>query len=95
MRTYRACSASVRIEEQFVFGAFRTPFDWLPTGAPKEEFGRMIFQKKYSLGDRILKLLMNCTEFRRSFNLLVEVRRGAGTCDAPCILDPHCGSASF
>jgi len=28
-------------------------------------------------------------------HLLVEVRRGAGTRDAPCILDHHCSSASL
>jgi len=50
----------------------------------KEEFGRMIFQKKSSLGDR--------TKVARQ--LLVEVMRGAGTCGAPCILDHHCSSAS-
>jgi hypothetical protein len=32
--------------------ALRTPVERLPSGAPKEEFGRMIFQKKSSLGDR-------------------------------------------
>jgi len=46
--------------------ALRTPDDRLPSGAPKEEFGRMIFQKKSSLGDR--------TKVPRK--LLVEVRRG-------------------
>jgi len=50
-----------------------------------EEFGRMIFQKKSSLGNR--------TKVLRQ--LLVEVRRGTGTCDAPCILDHHCSSASL
>ena len=53
-----------------------TPED--PSGAPKEEFGRMIFQKKSSLGDR--------TKVPRQ--MLVEVRRGTGIrwCEAPCIL---------
>jgi len=65
--------------------ALRTPEESLPSGAPKEEFGRMIFQKKSSLGDR--------TKVPRQ--LLMEVRRGTGTCDAPCILDQHCSSASL
>jgi len=42
----------------------QTPEERLPAGAPKEEFGWMIFQKKSSLGDR--------TEVPRQ--LLVEVR---------------------
>jgi len=29
----------------------RTPEERLPSGAPKEEFGRMIFEKESSLGD--------------------------------------------
>ena len=49
----------------------------LPSGDPQEEFGRMIFQKKSSLGDRI----------KVQRQTLVEVRRGTGTCDAPCILE--------
>ena len=49
-------------------------------GAPKEELGRMIFEKKSSLGDRA----------KVQSPTLVEVRRGAGTCDVPCILDYHC-----
>ena len=32
--------------------ALRTPEERLHSGAPKKEFGRMIFQKKSSLGDR-------------------------------------------
>jgi len=32
--------------------ALRTPEERLPSGAPKEEFGWMIFGKKKSLGDR-------------------------------------------
>jgi hypothetical protein len=32
--------------------ALRTPEERLPSGAPKEEFGWMIFEKKSSLGDR-------------------------------------------
>ena len=65
--------------------ALRTPDQRLPSGALKEEFGRMIFQKKSSLGHR--------TKVPRQ--LLVEVRRGIGTCDAPCTLDHHCSSASL
>jgi len=30
--------------------ALRTPVERLPSGAPKEEFGRMIFQKSLPLG---------------------------------------------
>jgi len=59
--------------------ALRTPEKRLPSGAPKEEFGRMIFQKKSSMGDH--------TKVPRQ--LLVEVRLGDGTRDAPCILDHH------
>jgi len=65
--------------------ALRTPEERLPSGALKEEFGWMIFQKKSSLGDRT----------KVSRQLLVEVRRGAGTCDAPCTLNHHCSSASL
>jgi len=57
-------------------GALRTPEERLPSGTPKEEFGRKIFQKKTSLGD--------CTTFRSTTS--VGARGGAGTCDAPCIL---------
>jgi len=63
----------------------RTPEERLPSGAPKEEFGRMILQKKSSLRDR--------TNVPRQ--LLVVLRRGTGTCDAPCILDHHCSSDSL
>jgi len=41
-----------------------------------EEFGRMIFQKKSSLGNR--------TKFRSTRS--AGARGGAGTCDTPCIL---------
>jgi len=44
--------------------ALRTPEERLPSGGPKEEFGRMIFQKKSSLGDRT----------KVPWQLLVEVR---------------------
>jgi len=54
----------------------RTPEERLPSGAPKEEFGRMIFPKKSSLGDR--------TRFRSTTS--AGAHGGAGTCDAPCIL---------
>ena len=63
----------------------RTPEERSPSGAPKEEFGRMIFQKKSSLGDRTKVL----------WQLLVEVRRGTATSDAPCILDHPCRSVSL
>jgi len=56
--------------------ALRTPEERLPSGAPKEEFGRMIFQNKSFLGDR--------TKFRSTTS--AGARGGAGTCDAPCIL---------
>jgi len=56
--------------------ALRTPEERLPSGAPKEKFGRMIFQKQSSLGDR--------TKFLPSTS--AGARGGAGTCDAPCIL---------
>ena len=56
--------------------ALRTCEERLLSGAPKEEFGRMIFQKKSSLGDR--------TKFRSTTS--AGARGGAGTCDAPCIL---------
>jgi len=59
----------------------------LPSGAPKEEFGRMIFEKNLPWGT-VLKF----SHSRRQ--VLVEVRRGAATCDAPCIFDYHCSSAS-
>ena len=32
--------------------ALRAPKERLPSGVPKEEFGRMIFEKKSSVGDR-------------------------------------------
>jgi len=51
------------------------PEERLPSGAPKEEFGRIILEKKSSTGDH--------TKVKST--TLVEVRRGAGTCDAPCI----------
>ena len=58
--------------------ALRTPEERLPSGAPKEEFGRMIFQKQSesSLGDRIK--VPSATS--------AGARGGARTCDAPCIL---------
>ena len=37
----------------FVLCALRTPEERLPSGGPTEEFGRMIFEKKSSLGGRI------------------------------------------
>jgi len=68
--------------------ALRTPEESLPSGAPKEEFGWMIFETKSSLGT-VLKFSQHCRQ------LLVEVRRGAGTCEAPCILEYYCSSASL
>jgi len=64
--------------------ALRTPEERLPSGAPKEEFGWMIFETKSSLGT-VLKF----SQHRRQ--LLVEVRRGAGKCQAQCITaaQPH------
>jgi len=56
--------------------ALRTPEERLPTGGPKEEFGRMVFQKKSSLGDRA-KFLSTTS---------AGTHGGTGTCDAPCIL---------
>jgi len=55
-----------------------TPEERFPSGAPKEEFGWMIFEKKSSLGN-----VLNLSH--RPRQLLVEVRRGAGTCDVPHI----------
>ena len=55
----------------------RTPAEErLPSGAPKEEFGRMVFQKKSSLGDR--------TKFGSKTS--AGAHGGTRTCDAPCIL---------
>jgi len=56
--------------------ALRTPEERLPSGAPKNEFGRMIFQKKSSLGDR--------TKFQSTTS--AGARGGDGTCDAQCRL---------
>jgi len=56
--------------------ALRTPEERLPSGAPKEEFGRMIFQKKSFLGDR--------TKFASTTT--AGARGGPGTCDALCLL---------
>jgi len=69
--------------------ALRTPEERLPSGGPKEEFGRMIFIQKNLLWGTVLKFS------QRRGQLLVKVRRGAGTCDAPCTLDYHCSSASL
>jgi len=60
----------------FVYIALRTPEKRLPSGAPKKEFGRMIFKKKSSLGDRTKVQLPTSA----------GALGGAGTCDAPCIL---------
>ena len=56
----------------------RTPEERLPSGAPKEEFGHMIFEQNLSWGT-VLKIS------QRRRQVLVEVRRGVGTCEAPCI----------
>ena len=56
--------------------ALCSPKERLPSGVPKEEFGRMIFGTKSSLGDRT-KYIQRCRQ------VLVEVRRGAGTCENP------------
>ena len=62
--------------DTFPHCALHTPGEMLPSGAPEEEFGRMVFQKKSSLGDR--------TKFRSTTS--AGAHGGAGTCDAPCIL---------
>jgi len=36
----------------YMYIVLRTPEERLPSGAPNKEFGRMIFQKTSSLGDR-------------------------------------------
>ena len=61
----------------------------LTSVAPKEEFGRMI--KKNLPWGTVLKL----SNRRRQLLVYSEVRRGAGTCEAPCILNYHCSSASL
>jgi len=66
----------------------RTTHEILSPGAPEEDFGRTIFKKNLPWGT-VLKFS------QRRRQLLVEVRRGAGTCAAPCILDYHCSSASL
>jgi len=48
--------------------ALRTPEERLPSGGPKEEFGRMIFLKNISLGNRT----------KVPWQVLVKVRRGTG-----------------
>jgi len=63
----------------YMYIVLRTPEERLPSGSPKEEFGRMIFEKNLPWGT-VLKFSQRCRQ------LLVEVRRGAGTCDDPCIL---------
>jgi hypothetical protein len=67
--------------------ALRTPEERLDSGAPKEEFGRMIFENKSSLGD--------LTKFQSTTSACA--RGGAGTCDAPCrlgrVLDSACMQA--
>jgi len=55
-------------------------------GAPKEEFGRMIFEKNLPWGTVLM-----LSQRRRQ--VLVEVRGGAGTCEAPCILGKVLDSA--
>ena len=78
-------SGASRTRKERTDGTLRTPEKRLPSGAPKDEFGRMTFQKKSSLGDHS----------KGPRQLLVEVRRGTGTCDTTFILDHHCSSASL
>ena len=59
----------------------------LPSGAPKEEFGGW-FLRKLPWGTA-LKFS------QRHRQLLVKVRRGAGTREDPCKLDRSCSSASL
>ena len=67
-------------ENTYIYSrALRTPVERLPTGGPKKKFGRMVFQKKSSLGDRA-KFLFNDVG-RYSWRPPCS-----GTCDAPCIL---------
>ena len=68
--------------------ALHTQEERPPSGAPKEELesGQMIFEKKSSLEDQL-----KISQRRRQ--LLVEVRRGARTCDTPCILERDLDSA--
>jgi len=68
--------------------ALRTLEERLSSGSPQEEFGRMIFEKNLPWGT-VLKFSL------RRRQVLVEVRHGAGTCEAPCILDYHRSSASL
>ena len=68
--------------------ALCTPKAWLPTRVPKEEFGRMIFEKNLPW-----RTVLKFSQRRRQ--LPVEVRRGAGTCDDPCILACYCSSTSL
>ena len=66
----------------------RTPEERLPSGAPKEEFGQMIFEKKSFLGE--------CTKVQSTPSAgFCGGETGAGTCDDPCILDYYCSSASL
>jgi len=64
--------------------ALRTPEERLPSGDPKEEFGQMVFQKKFSLGDHT----------KVPWQLLVEVRRGTRTRESR-IYYHHCISVSL
>jgi len=69
------------------FHAMRTPEEKLLSGGPKEEFGRMIFSKKNFKKNLPRGTVLKFSHRRRQ--LLVEVRRGARTCDARCMLDYH------
>jgi len=53
----------------------------VPSGVPKEEFNRMIFKNNLP-GGSVLKFRQYSWQPR----LLVDVRRGAGMFDDPCIL---------
>ena len=70
----------------YIYIALRTPEKRLPSVVPGEEFGGMIFNLPFGA---VLKFSL------RRRQLLVEVRLGAGTCDAPCKLDYDCSSASL
>jgi len=58
-------------------GALRTRKERLPSGVPKEEFNQMFLEKNLPWGSVLM--FSQCRQ-----QLLVDVRRGAGTCDDPC-----------
>jgi len=69
----------------------RTPKESLLSGIPKEEFGRMIFEKNLPWGT----VLTFSSQRRRQLLEEARARRGAGTCDDLCILAYYCSSASL